>query len=181
MWRRSSAGADPSWPRVWLKIDSGILKRVTLSEYELPALPSTSRASRGTFPGVLLPPCHCCTARAVLQWTLLLFCPSRTSTTWPRIAEIGSFCVSLLAAHQEGVPSTSAGRSADRFAGLNWSETRLGHPALAGSLGWIDCTIEASHPAGDHDVGIARAEAWGCREEPVEPLIFFGGKYQPAA
>jgi 3-hydroxy-9,10-secoandrosta-1,3,5(10)-triene-9,17-dione monooxygenase reductase component len=116
-----------------------------------------------------------------LSPTLLLFCPSRTSTTWPRIAEIGSFCVSLLAAHQEGVSRAFAGRSADRFAGLNWSETRLGHPALAGSLGWIDCTIEATHPAGDHDVVIARAEAWGCTEESAEPLIFFGGKYQPAA
>ncbi|MEZ2389080.1 flavin reductase family protein [bacterium RCC_150] len=116
-----------------------------------------------------------------LSPALLLFCPNRASSTWHRISEIGSFTVSLLAADQENVSRTFAGPATDRFAEVSWTESAWGHPVIRGSLGTIDCVIESVHPAGDHDVVIARATSWQPEGHEESPLVFFEGKYRSLA
>ncbi|MGD9531361.1 MAG: flavin reductase family protein, partial [Pseudonocardia sp.] len=49
---------------------------------------------------------------------LVSFAPALTSTTWPRIREIGSFCLNELAREQESVSAGFARRGIDRFAGI---------------------------------------------------------------
>ena len=50
-----------------------------------------------------------------------------------------------------------AGKGTDKFAGVEWTPSPVtGSPLLAGTVGWVDCTIESVHPGGDHDVVLGR-------------------------
>ena len=51
--------------------------------------------------------------------------PARTSTSWPRIARAGTFCVNVLGDHQEDLCRGFAVSGGDKFAGVDW------HPAPA--------------------------------------------------
>ena len=63
---------------------------------------------------------------------------------------MGTFCVNILAEHQEALSRAFAGRPPDRFLGVGWRPGRSGVPILNDVLAWIECTVEAEHDAGDH-------------------------------
>jgi 3-hydroxy-9,10-secoandrosta-1,3,5(10)-triene-9,17-dione monooxygenase reductase component len=114
---------------------------------------------------------------------LVLFCPSRSSATWPRIAQAGHFCANLLAAGQRDLArvfGTSGIGGADRFAGVAWSASPSGAPVLAGVLTWVECTVEAVHEAGDHYVVLGRV-TWLGASAGEPPLLFYRGRYGMAA
>lgn len=107
---------------------------------------------------------------------LVLFCPARSSRTWTRIERSGRFCVNVLAADQQDV-SAVFGRPGDaKFTGLDWSPSPRGSPVLGGVLTWVDCTIEAVHLAGDHDVVVGRVDELGSLRA-ARPLLFYRGGY----
>jgi 3-hydroxy-9,10-secoandrosta-1,3,5(10)-triene-9,17-dione monooxygenase reductase component len=112
---------------------------------------------------------------------LVLFCPSRSSATWPLIARSGHFCANVLAAGQRDLARVFGTAGADKFAGVRWSLSSSGAPVLAGALTWVGCVVEAVHQAGDHDVVLGRVTelgAWGHEQ----PLLFYRGRYgMPAA
>jgi 3-hydroxy-9,10-secoandrosta-1,3,5(10)-triene-9,17-dione monooxygenase reductase component len=112
---------------------------------------------------------------------LVLFCPSRSSTTWPRIARSGHFCANVLAAGQQELARIfGTSGAAARFGGVSWSRSSSGAPVLDGVLTWAGCTVEAVHEAGDHFVVIGRvAELGGCRGG--QPLLFYRGRYAVTA
>jgi 3-hydroxy-9,10-secoandrosta-1,3,5(10)-triene-9,17-dione monooxygenase reductase component len=115
-----------------------------------------------------------------LEPPLVLFCPGRSSTTWPRIARAGHFCANVLADDQRelaGVFGTSGG---DKFAGLRWSPSPSGAPVLDGALAWAGCVVEAVHEAGDHYVVIGRVTELGAPRRG-QPLLFYRGRYAVTA
>jgi flavin reductase (DIM6/NTAB) family NADH-FMN oxidoreductase RutF len=107
---------------------------------------------------------------------LIALCAARSSTTWPAIRAVGAFAVTILSDRHEQVCRTFATRGADRFADREWSPSPAGHPVLADGLGWLDCAIEELHPAGDHELVIARAVRWS-GAAPGSPLVFHSGRY----
>jgi 3-hydroxy-9,10-secoandrosta-1,3,5(10)-triene-9,17-dione monooxygenase reductase component len=107
---------------------------------------------------------------------LVGFCAAKTSSTWPKLREVGRFCVNVLAADQEEVSRVFASREADKFAGLAWDHSPLGSPRLGDTLAWIDCEMEAVHDAGDHDIAVGRVRDLHVATEG-EPLVFFRGGY----
>ncbi|WP_267246506.1 flavin reductase family protein [Streptomyces sp. PR69] len=91
---------------------------------------------------------------------LIAFMVGRTSTTWPRIARAGAFCVNILGAHQAALCRGFAVSGADKFAGVEWDAApATGSPRLAGVPAWIDCTIQAVHTGGDHLIVVGRVRA----------------------
>ena len=107
---------------------------------------------------------------------LVLFCPSRTSATWPRIARAGHFCANVLTAGQREEARVFGTAGADKFAGVTWSPSASGAPVLAGALTWVGCEVEVTHETGDHYVVIGRVTELG----PVSteaPLLFYRGRY----
>lgn len=114
---------------------------------------------------------------------LVLFCPSRLSATWPRIARAGHFCANVLAADQRRLARSfgmSAATGADKFAGVPWSPSPAGAPVLEGALTWVGAAVEAVHEAGDHFVVIGRVTALGeC--DAARPLLFYRGRYAVTA
>jgi 3-hydroxy-9,10-secoandrosta-1,3,5(10)-triene-9,17-dione monooxygenase reductase component len=120
-------------------------------------------------------------AAVSLDPPLVLFCPSRSSATWPRIAMTGHFCASVLADEQRELARIFGASGEDKFAGVRWSPASSGSPVLDGALTWVGAAVEAVHEAGDHYVVLGRVTELGaCRG--AQPLLFHRGRYAvPAA
>ncbi|MGW3031034.1 flavin reductase family protein [Streptomyces sp. NPDC001178] len=109
---------------------------------------------------------------------LVAFMVGRTSTTWPRIARTGVFCVNVLGAHQGDLCRAFAVSGADKFTGVAYDAAPVsGSPRLTGAAAWIDCTIHAVHTGGDHLIVVGRVEALGTGAASDEPLIFHRGRF----
>ncbi|MFE9683168.1 flavin reductase family protein [Streptomyces sp. NPDC006285] len=112
---------------------------------------------------------------------LVAFMVARTSTTWPRIARAGVFCVNVLGAHQEDLCRGFAVSGSDKFAGVAHDPAPVsGAPRLAGATAWIDCTVHAVHTGGDHLIVVGRVNALGTPDEDAgdaAPLLFHRGHF----
>lgn len=113
-----------------------------------------------------------------LEPALVLFCPAKTSRAWPLIQRSGRFAVNLLAHDQAELSNQMASKGVDKFDGVRWSPSQVtGSPLLEGILGYVDCTIQAVHEAGDHYVVIGKLLDLG-EAEIDDPLLFFQGRYR---
>jgi flavin reductase (DIM6/NTAB) family NADH-FMN oxidoreductase RutF len=111
-----------------------------------------------------------------LEPPLILFCPAKSSTTWPRIRQSGRFCVNIFGAQHEEISRRFATRGVDRFAGVAWHSRPAG-PALDDAVAWIECTVDAQYEAGDHLIVVGAVDRLDVREDAGEPLVFFRGRY----
>jgi 3-hydroxy-9,10-secoandrosta-1,3,5(10)-triene-9,17-dione monooxygenase reductase component len=119
--------------------------------------------------------CQSCAALS-LDPPLVLFCPSRSSATWSRIARAGHFCANVLADEQRELARVFGRSGPGKFAGVRWSPSSSGAPVLDGALTWVGATVEAVHEAGDHHVVLGRVTELGaCRAGP--PLLFYRGRF----
>ncbi|GAA3146819.1 flavin reductase family protein [Planomonospora alba] len=105
---------------------------------------------------------------------LVLFCPSRTSRSWPRIRHGGRFSVNVLAEDQQEVCEAFGSPGGTKFDAVGWRLTPGGAVVIDGVLAWLDCSIECVHGGGDHEIVVGRV-----RELRVErdhrPLLFYRG------
>ncbi|MDX3245789.1 MULTISPECIES: flavin reductase family protein [unclassified Streptomyces] len=110
---------------------------------------------------------------------LVAFMVGRTSTTWPRIARAGGFCVNVLSAAQGPLCRAFARSGTDKFAGVDHDAAPVsGAPRLTGTLAWIDCAIHAVHTGGDHLIVVGRVNALGAGDGTDEqPLLFHKGRF----
>lgn len=114
-----------------------------------------------------------------LEPPLVGFFAGTTSTTWPKIQEADQFCVNVLGADQEDVCASFS--SPDRRSEVERALTDSAHPRFVDALAWMDCTVEAVHRIGDHDlcVGLVlRAEVPANVTTGRGPVIFYGGRYR---
>ncbi|CAA9270373.1 MAG: Nitrilotriacetate monooxygenase component B [uncultured Blastococcus sp.] len=107
---------------------------------------------------------------------LVVFSPARTSRTWPRLRDIGRFCVNVLAEGQDAVSQNFARSGADKFAGVPWTPSAHGAPVLADIVAWIDCELSAEYDGGDHTLVVARVLDLGGHPDR-RPLLFHRGAY----
>ncbi len=106
--------------------------------------------------------------------------PARTSTSWPRIARAGTFCVNVLGDHQEELCRGFAVSGGDKFGGVDWHPAPMtGSPVIDGSLAWVDCEVELVHDAGDHELIIGKVLDLGIGEG--SPLLFFRSEFATVA
>ncbi|GGT87526.1 flavin reductase family protein [Streptomyces lateritius] len=170
----------PSGPRPRL--------RAVREDERLPVDPAEFRRVLGHFasgvtvvtaPGAEGPAGFACQSFASLSLDppLIAFMVARTSTTWPRIARAGVFCVNILGADQGQLCLGFAKSGADRFAGVGHAPAPVtGSPRLEGVPAWVDCTIAQVHTGGDHLIVVGRVEALGA-EETDGPLLFHRGRF----
>ncbi|MFG6446435.1 flavin reductase family protein [Microbacterium sp. P07] len=110
---------------------------------------------------------------------LVSFSVMKTSTTYPRIRETGSFAVNVLSHHQHDVSSQFARKGTDKWAGVQWQPTASGNPVILDSLTWLDCDIWAEHEAGDHLIVIGKVNETSPAEwHRHDPLLYFKGAYR---
>ncbi|HSG89600.1 MAG TPA: flavin reductase family protein [Pseudomonadales bacterium] len=112
-----------------------------------------------------------------LEPPLVALCPAKTSTSWPRLRDSGSFCINVLAADQRGLCDAFARSGGDKFEGVAWRAGVTGSPIVDGVLAYVDCDLVAEHDAGDHVIAVGRVREFAVLDGGRGPLLFFGGAY----
>lgn len=108
---------------------------------------------------------------------LVMLCPAKTSDSWPKLRESGSFCINILGEDQKAVSDLFAQTGIDKFAELSWQPGETGSPVLAGVLAFIDCELAEEHDGGDHSIVIGRVRDLGIFDQERPPLLFCRGAY----
>ena len=111
---------------------------------------------------------------------LVVFCPMKTSRSWPVIETAGKFVVNVLANRQQEVSSTFGAPGDDKFKSIEWDRSPLGLPVIRHSLTWVECEIENVVDGGDHHIVIGRAKTLG-EVLQDKPLLFYRGGYLSTA
>jgi flavin reductase (DIM6/NTAB) family NADH-FMN oxidoreductase RutF len=106
---------------------------------------------------------------------MVALAPGKNSTSWPRIAAAGSFCVNILADDQEALGRDFAVSGGDKFAGVGWRPAGNGAPVLDGALAWVECDFELAHDAGDHELVLGRVRDMGVSRG--KPLVYYRGGF----
>lgn len=108
---------------------------------------------------------------------LVSVCMALTSKTWPALKALPRLGVSVLAAGQGDVARRLAAKDGDRFAEVSWEATATGAVFVSGSALWLECGLDATYPAGDHQ--IALFHVYSVTSWPdVHPLVFHGSKFR---
>ncbi len=106
---------------------------------------------------------------------LVVFAPSRSSQSWPRIEQTRVFCANVLTEDQEALGRVFATKSQQKFDGVGWRPGSTGSPVLHDALAWVECRLEAAHDGGDHLVAIGRVLDMGVGHG--HPLVFYRGGF----
>jgi 3-hydroxy-9,10-secoandrosta-1,3,5(10)-triene-9,17-dione monooxygenase reductase component len=107
---------------------------------------------------------------------LVGFFPGKASTSWPRIAQAGSFVVNVLAEHQADVCRSFAASGQDKYSGFSWQRSPGGSPVLHGVVAWLECELASVTDAGDHWFVLGRVVRMAVTGSRL-PLVFFRGAY----
>jgi 3-hydroxy-9,10-secoandrosta-1,3,5(10)-triene-9,17-dione monooxygenase reductase component len=110
-----------------------------------------------------------------LEPPLVALAPGKSSTSWPRIAAAGAFCVNILAEDQEALSRDFAVSGGDKFTGVGWHPGANGAPVLEGALAWVECAFVQSHDAGDHELVVGRVQDIGVNRG--RPLVYYRGGF----
>jgi flavin reductase (DIM6/NTAB) family NADH-FMN oxidoreductase RutF len=98
----------------------------------------------------------------------------------------GRYVVNVLSEDQRGLSDcfaggpkpegeTSPGR--EELCGASWHVGRGGLPVLDDAIATLECTVVDIHPAGDHDLYIARVDHAETAEGAPMPLLYYSGRY----
>ncbi len=107
---------------------------------------------------------------------LVGFLPGKSSRTWPRIEDTGSFCVNVLSDQQADLSNSFYSRDGGAWEESGWVPAPSGSPAIPTCAAWIDCQVHEVVDAGDHWFVMGRVthlEPGGAGS----PLVFLGGRY----
>ena len=114
---------------------------------------------------------------------LVLICLDELARMARLIPASGRFTVSLLTPDHEFLAERFAGRAplvSTAFAGVRHAPAPSGLPVLAGALAWLDCTVTATHPGGDHVIIVGEVTALAS-DPDADPLLYFDGAYRALA
>lgn len=88
---------------------------------------------------------------------LVMFAVQRTSSTWPILSGANKIGVSVLGdGHGAAVRQLASSDRATRFDGIEKTTAESGAIMVTGSPVWMECTLEHTYPAGDHDIAVLR-------------------------
>jgi flavin reductase (DIM6/NTAB) family NADH-FMN oxidoreductase RutF len=106
-----------------------------------------------------------------LEPPLVLFAIQNTSTTWPVLRRARRIGVSVLGESHDQACRQLASKTGDRFAGLDVATTENDALFMHDAPMWLECTIEAEVPAGDHHVVLLRIMSLDTHPD-INPLVF---------
>lgn len=106
---------------------------------------------------------------------LVTFCVDKGSSTWPTLRSLGRFTANILSTDQLHVCRALSRKGDAKFQGVDYEESPIGTPRIAGAAAWIDCEVLSEVVAGDHYMIV------GSIEEIVagdgDALMFRGGEF----
>ncbi len=109
-----------------------------------------------------------------LQPPLVSICVARHLAMHDRLENAGIFAVNILGKDNVQDGLRFAGMLpdvTDRFAGITVTNAVTGSPLLAGTLGWLDCRLWATHNGGDHSIFVGEVVDAGI-DVTTAPLLY---------
>jgi 3-hydroxy-9,10-secoandrosta-1,3,5(10)-triene-9,17-dione monooxygenase reductase component len=125
-----------------------------------------------------------------LRPPLVMVAFDRNRKIVPAMVRTGRYAVNILGEGQRSLSDCFAGGPTpadsataredkrDRLCGAEWRRGETGLPVLVDAIAVLECTVVDTHPAGDHDLYLARVDsaAAGPGSEPL-PLLYYSGRY----
>ncbi|GGK52696.1 flavin reductase family protein [Nocardia camponoti] len=108
---------------------------------------------------------------------LVSFCVQNSSTTWPRIKDVGHLGLSLLGTDQAPAAKALGGRNGDRFRETALHDGTGEALFIDGATAWIEGVPESQVAAGDHTVVILRVNRIAARDN-ADPLVFHASRFR---
>jgi 3-hydroxy-9,10-secoandrosta-1,3,5(10)-triene-9,17-dione monooxygenase reductase component len=108
---------------------------------------------------------------------LVMFCPSKTSTTWPSLRRAGRFAVNVLGDDQAQLSQDFAVSGGPKFTGKTWEPGITGAPLIAGAIAYVECVLARVYAAGDHEIVLGQVVALERSASGGMPLLFFRSRY----
>jgi flavin reductase (DIM6/NTAB) family NADH-FMN oxidoreductase RutF len=99
----------------------------------------------------------------------------RTSSTHDVLFRATHLAINILSVEQLGVVNRFAGKSADKFADLDWEPGRHASPLLAKSSAQMEVEIRERLQASTHTVFVGRVV--GARAGEATPMIYSAGRF----
>ncbi len=106
----------------------------------------------------------------LIVWSLRL--SSRSFNTYQNATH---FAVNILAQDQVHLSNRFASSGINRFEGVAYTPGLGGVPLLEGCASYLECSLEASHPGGDHVLFVGRVQR--IRVNDIKPLAYGNGGY----
>jgi len=114
-------------------------------------------------------------ASVSLSPPLVSVCVDREAAILEPLLVAQHFALNILSERQEDISRRFAASLSGPFAGVGYRVSEQGLALLDGAIAFIECSREASHPAGDHHIVIGCVVGGTVREG--RPLIFYRGGY----
>jgi flavin reductase (DIM6/NTAB) family NADH-FMN oxidoreductase RutF len=111
---------------------------------------------------------------------LVSVCIANTSTTWPKLASLQRFGLSVLASEHGPIARALASKAGDRFSGVDWTATDSGAVFVHGATLWLECAPFKRVEAGDHEIVILRIASLAAYPDVI-PMIFHRSGFRELA
>lgn len=101
-----------------------------------------------------------------------------SSSTWPTVRKADRIGISVLADSHADLARQIGGRERQRrFDGVPLRTTGSAARFVAGAPVWLECSLYAEHPAGDHSIALLEVAALGA-DPDLSPLVFHGSSFR---
>ena len=110
-----------------------------------------------------------------LEPPLVLWCLERKASTYDIFSAARGYGVSVLRAEQQDLSNRFAMRGDAPAPRELFTRINDGAPLLADRLAGFDCAVVDRHPAGDHDILIAKVVHFDA--DAGSPLLYFASNY----
>lgn len=110
---------------------------------------------------------------------IMISIDDRTSGHELLMLEGTTFAVNILPQEKTDLSNRFAWiKDEDRFAEGEWTTAVTGAPVLADALAWLDCTIAARYPTGNHTIFIGEVQESAVPRPDDPPLLYWNRGYR---
>ncbi|WP_338051111.1 flavin reductase family protein [Rhodococcus erythropolis] len=109
---------------------------------------------------------------------LVLFSVQKSSQSWPSLRQAQHLGVSVLGNEQGSLCRQLSGERETRFSNVPLKRTETDALFFSGASIWLDCSVYATHEAGDHDVIVLQVHSV-MSDHDLDPLVYHGSRFRP--
>lgn len=146
--------------------------RRTLGQFATGVTAMTTRAPGGAPVGMTVSSFNSLS----LDPPLILWSIARSTPSFAYFQVGDTFAVNVLSADQEAVARQLARSSSDKFDGIAARSGLNGVPLIDGCIAYLECSVWARYPGGDHDIIVGRVLR--IFNIGKAPLLFHGGAFR---